>query len=255
MIKFIVPRHNDTLYSMFAEPSMKKIPSQVFQVFDKPNLPLENIFKKYNAGIQSIIDNGLQDDDTIIFLHEDCGLVDAIFQEKVDLIFSEKPDVAIVGIAGATELTEKGGWWLNESSKLRGHLLQGKDGAKLGEGYHLQKGAIGFFDDVVCVDGCIIITKGKFIREGLRFDDKTFDSMDMYDIDLCLTAQSMGYKIAVADIMVYHQSSGNGVFNDAWKTAKDRLITKWTEKGYTLPFTTNQFPKKEIKSEIVEINI
>jgi hypothetical protein len=251
----IVPMMNNEKYKAFAEPSMRKIGTHALQVYDKDQNKPENIFKKYNAGIEALIQTNLYDDDIIVFMHEDVGIMDNLFKEKVELFFNETNDVAILGIAGATEITERGGWWMTTPDKMRGHLFQGKEGGTMGEGFHLQKGAIGFFDDVVCVDGCIMITKGKFIKEGLAFDDKTYNSSDFYDIDACMTALHMGYKIAVADILIYHQSSGMGVFNEPWKESKERFIKKWTNLGYKLPFTRDQFKLKEINSEIVEINI
>lgn len=251
--KFIIPRHNDQKFQTFAEPSLKKINSVCLQVQDKDKDKPENIFRKYNAGIEALFQSGLNDDDVIIFVHEDVAIMDNLFKEKIELLFIEKPDVAIVGIAGAIELTEQGGWWMNTPNNMRGHLIQGKDGGNIGEGFHLQKGPVGYFDDVVCVDGCMIITKGKFIKEGLRFDDLTYIGNDFYDIDFCFKAKEMGYKIAVADILIFHASSGMGVFTDSWKDAKDRFIKKWQDKGYKLPFTNDQF--KPIVNEIVEIEI
>lgn len=253
--KCVVPRHNDQKFKAFTEPSMKKISGQIVQVFDQNKDVPENIFKKYNGGIEVMMNNGLADDDIVIFMHEDIGIVDNLFRDKVEFLFSEKKDVAVLGIAGATELTDRGGWWMTTPDKMRGHLLQGKDGGGQGEGFHLQKGAIGYFDDLVCVDGCIMITQGKFLKEGLAFDDKTYDSNDFYDIDFCFRAIEMGYKVAVADMLIFHQSSGMGVFNDPWKKSKQAFIDKWTSKGKTLPFTRDQFDVKEVESEIVEIDL
>jgi len=255
-IKCIVPRLNNQKFQIFTEPSMKKISSQVLQIFDKDPTKPENIFKKYNAGIEAVIQNGLEDGDIVIFLHEDVGIIDNLFREKIELLFQEKNDVAIVGIAGAVEITERLGWWMTTPDKMRGHLIQGKADGGQGEGFHLQKGPIGYFDDLVAIDGCMMITQGRFIKEGLRFDDQTFTSgNDFYDIDFGLKALEMGYKISVADILIFHQSSGMGVFNEAWKNNGKILIEKWTSKGYKLPFTRDQFKMKEVNNEIVEINI
>lgn len=254
-IKCIIPRHDDNKFNTLAAPSMKNVGMQVLQVFDQKKDVPENIFKKYNGGIEALMNAGIADDDIVVFMHEDVGLVDGLFKEKLEFLFAEKPDVAVLGIAGATELTERGGWWMTTPDKMRGHLLQGKEGQTIGQGHHLQKGAIGFFDEVVCVDGCILITRGKFLKEGLAFDDKTYDSNDFYDIDFCFRAMEMGYKVAVADILIFHQSSGMGVFNDAWKESKTRLIKKWTEKGKSLPFTRDQWEVNESESEIVEIEL
>lgn len=253
--KCIIPRHDEQKFKMFAEPSLKKMGAQVLSVFDQEEGKHENIFKKYNAGIEAAMQSGLQDDDIIVFMHEDVGILDNLFREKVELLFAEKNDVAIVGIAGATELTERGGWWITTPDKMRGHLIQGKNEGKIGEGFHLQKGAIGYFDDVVCVDGCIMITQGRFLKEGISFDDKTYEYNDFYDIDFCLRAQEMGYKVAVADVLIYHQSSGMGVFDDKWKQSKEKLFEKWKDKGLKLPITRDQFDIKEVENEIVEIDI
>jgi len=257
--KCIVPRlgeKDEHKFKMFTEPSMQKIGAQLLQVFDKNSSKPENIFKKYNSGIEAVSQNGgLNDDDIICFIHSDVGIVDNLFREKVELVFSEKPEVAILGIAGAIELTERGGFWMNTPDKMRGHLIQGKDGGGQGDGFHLQKGAIGYFDDLVCVDGCIMITKGKFIKEGLRFDDITYTGNDFYDYDISLRALELGYSVACADILIFHASPGLGVFNESWKEAKEKFIKKWQDKGYILPFTPNQFKKKEIVSQIVEIEI
>jgi translation elongation factor EF-G len=134
------------------------------------------------------------------------------------------------------------------------HILQGKEGQD-NQGFHLQKGAIGYFDEIIGIDGCIMITTGKFIKEGLRFDDQTYTGNDFYDLDLCLNVSQMGYKIAVADILIYHASTGRGVFTDDWKNAKDIFLKKWTDKGFNFPLTRSQFPYKKIESEIVEISL
>ncbi|MFW6130576.1 MAG: glycosyltransferase [Atribacterota bacterium] len=255
-IKCIIPRggNDDQKFKTLAEPSIKKIGCQFLQIFDQDKEKPENIFKKYNESIEALLNAGLEDDDIIIFMHSDVGIIDNMFKEKVEFLFSEKKDVAIVGIAGATAITERGGWWMTTPDKMRGHLIQGKDGGP-GEGFHLQKGAIGYFDDVVCVDGCIMITQGKFLKEGLFFDDKTYDGNDFYDLDISMKVKDMGYSVAVADILIYHNSSGMGVFNNDWKKNREIFVKKWTDKGYKLPFTVDQFKKKDIESEIVEIDL
>jgi len=258
-IKVIIPRHNDAKYKMFAEPSTKKIGTQALQVFDKVPGANESIFKKYNAGIEAAMNADLTDDDIVIFMHEDIGMVDNLFKEKIELLFTEKTDVGLVGIAGATELTEKGGWWMTTPDKMRGHLIQGKDGGGQGEGFHLVKGPIGYFDDLVAIDGCFMVTKGRFLKEGISFDTETFEHNDFYDIDFGFQFLDKGYKIAVADILIYHQSTGMGVFKDEWKSSRDKLFEKWKAKGYTMPFKVGdeegQFKPKQELNEIVEIDI
>lgn len=255
--KVIVPRVDDNKFKTMLEPSLKRIGVNALQVFDKDQNIQESIFKKMNAGIQAAVENDLTDDDVVIFAHEDVSFVDQLFKEKIELLFSEKPDVRLLGVTGSTEITERGGWWMNAPNKLRGGLLQGKNNGSMNEAFHLIKGPIGYFDDVVAVDGCMMITKGDILRRGLRFDEATYEGNDFYDLDMCFQVLDQGYKIAVADILIFHQSSGLGVFNDSWKNAKEKFFEKWSNKGYILPFTKDQFKERDPKEDIdiVEIDL
>ncbi|MEM4261035.1 MAG: glycosyltransferase [Candidatus Woesearchaeota archaeon] len=259
IINWLIPRKNDDNWRMFLEPSFRRHGfTKVLQIMDQPGLT-ENIFKKYNAGIEALFSpqcGVLNDDDICIFCHEDIGIADPFFRQKIEMIFTEKRDIGILGVCGTTEFTEHGGWWMNTPNKLRGHIIQGKDNAPIGEGYHLVKGPIGFFDDLVCVDGCFMATTGRFIKEGIRFDMQTFnEGNDFYDIDFCFQFLERGYKIAVADILLFHKSSGMGSMTESWKVNKDKLIKKWTDKGYKFPIVRNDFKIKENQNNIVEIEI
>ena len=44
--KCVIPRHNDQKFKTMAEPSLKKIGTQVLQVFNQDKEKPENIFKK-----------------------------------------------------------------------------------------------------------------------------------------------------------------------------------------------------------------
>jgi hypothetical protein len=252
--KFLIPRKNDENWKNFLEPSLKKYGiQQAFQIMDEVG-KTENIFIKYNAGIEALFQTGLKDEDIIVMCHEDIGIADPFFRDKVEMIFNEKKDVGLVGVAGSIEFTENGGWWMNVPDKLRGHLLQGKEGGALGEGFHLVKGPVGYFDDLVCIDGCFMVTTGRFIKEGIRFDNQTFKTgNDFYDIDLGFQFLERGYKLAVADVLVFHRSSGMGSLGEPWKQNKDMLIKKWMDKGHKLPIVREDFKLKQ--SNIVEIEI
>jgi len=268
LVRAIIPRggNDETKFTQITEPSLKKIGVQVLQIMEKDPSKPENIFLKYNAGIEAMFQTDLQDDDIVVFLHSDLAIIDNFFKSKVDLIFQEKKDVGLIGIAGSTEMTELGGWWMNKplsvdiggnySGALVGHLIQGKSNGDMNQGNHLIKGPIGYFDNVVAVDGCILITQGKFIKEGIKFDDVSYQHNDFYDIDLCMQFLERGYKVAVADILVYHQSEGKGVFHENWKSSKEIFLNKWKSKGYTFPLDQSQFHMKpEVKSTLMEIEI
>jgi hypothetical protein len=93
---FIVPRHNDTNFKTFLEPSLQKLGfNKIFQVKDQPGEPPSTIFKKYNAGIEALFQTGLNDDDICIFVHEDVGIVEPFFVQKMEKLFTDKKDVTV----------------------------------------------------------------------------------------------------------------------------------------------------------------
>jgi len=253
-IKFIVARKNDEKFSRYLLPSLQKLSCMAIQLLDEPNKK-DTIFTKYNQAIDTILSSTVDPTDVFVFVHEDVAIVDPIFKEKVELLFNTK-NVALVGIAGSTILTDAGGWWMNPFDKLRGHLLQGKDDGQEGEAFYLQKGPVGYFEDVCCIDGCLMMTTGKQLQDGLRFDDKTFnDDNDMYDIDLCLSLLERNLTIAVADMLVFHRSMGKGSLGETWHLSKNKLITKWLQKGKTFPITKESINNVLVQPKIVEIEV
>ena len=258
MINFLVARKNDEIWKTYLETSIQKCgTSRVFQIMDQPGKQ-ENIFLKYRAGIEALLKSECMDNDIVIFAHEDIQILDPFFVQKLETIFNEKKDIGLLGIAGARELNEQGGWWNNITVNLRGHLMQVKEGSTAGEAYHLVKGPCGYYDDLAVVDGCILVTTVKILREGLNFDAATFPvGNDMYDLDFSLQILEAGYKIAVADILILHKSQGLGALQESWKINHDKLIEKWKNKGYKFPIVSSDFIKKDftVTNNIIEIEI
>lgn len=256
-ITFVIPRHNDFNYERFIQASIKKYDdfNELLIVNDEGKC--ENIFVKYQKAVDVIKEKKLPDDDIIVFVHEDVGIVDECFREKLELLFSKRTDVGLVGIVGTTELTESGAWWTNTPDKLKGHLVQGNDKDTVGKGFYLKKGSVGFHDNIVAIDGCMMATTAKIVKEIINFDLQTFsESNDFYDLDLCIQILESGYKVAVADILIYHQSTGKGSLGKSWQDAKDKFINKYRSKGYKFPMTIYDFYKQDKNdSDIVEIEI
>lgn len=259
--KFIIPRviGDDLYFKTFTEPSLQKVGAHALQICDDPNKDTkETIYKKYNAGISTLKNMGLKDDDAVIFFHNDAGILDNFFREKIEYALTTKPEVGLFGIAGTSLLDESCMWWnpLFQQSQ-RGHLIQGKDNSEnIGEGEHLVKGQIGYFDDLVALDGCILITRGKQLKEFLSFDDVTFAGYnDFYDLSLCMDVLLKGYKLAVIDVLIFHKSQGMGSLKLPWHEAKVKFIEKYTNRGLKFPITKEQFKFNNPQNNIVEIEV
>lgn len=250
MIKFIVAKHDDKIFNSYIFPSMKKINSQLIQLTDDPGKPQDSIFIKYNIGIQGLTNVGYKEDDILVFVHEDVKILDQYFAEKLEMIFKDRSDIGLIGVAGTDEYTENGGWWQSPQDKLHGHIFQEKNNGKID---HMVWNNIGYFDNVVTVDGCLFAIRGKLFKDGLRFDHQTYNNFDFYDVDICLSVLEMGYKVSVADILIQHKSMGMGSTKDSWKIDRDKCINKWKNKGKTFPITVNQFNIKEMGIINVEL--
>lgn len=223
MIKLIVARYenDDNIYNEYIAKSIDNLDVDVFHTYGN-----EGLAEKYNAAIDKIIKTDLHDNDVLCFVHSDVIIVDQYFIEKVNLIFEKRNDIGILGVIGCTEFNNTGMWWANTPENLRGHIIQSTKG---GKDIHLVKGNIGFFDNMVTVDGLIMMFNAKMINEGFRFDQNTFTKFDFYDIDACFQALQMGYKVAISDILVQHKSIGEGVFGDGWKTGRTKFFEKWKD--------------------------
>jgi hypothetical protein len=245
---FVVAQHNEAVYNNYLYPSIQKLQCGIVRVVDSPD-EKKNIFQKYNHGIQGLMQTGINESDIIVFCHEDVKILDPLFREKIEAVFAEKKHIGLLGIAGTKELSENCAWWTTDNKKNRGHLMQEMDNADVNH----RVWNVGFFDDLVVIDGCIMITLGKFLLEGIRFDE-TFVHNDFYDLDLSLQFLSRGYGIAVADILVRHKSMGKGASAQTWMDSRIAFMKKWMDKGIKFPMTTDQF-KLQKDDSIVEIEV
>jgi hypothetical protein len=198
---------------------------------------VKDIFKKYNYALNNLKFN---DDDVIAFIHEDIKILDSDFEKKVEMVFNHRNDIGILGVYGTTSFPEAGGWWLcDRKLHARGHIYQGYPGV-VEKPFYMSDGSknVGFFDNLTAVDGCCFFMNGKMAKR-YRFDERTFDGFHFYDCDTTFSAIQMGYKVAVADILVEHQSEGP--LPDNWKKNRIKFLNKWKNIGIKFPVTIKSF--------------
>jgi hypothetical protein len=240
MIYAAIAKNNDSVFSSYLVPFLDRYNIKACIASDEEG-KRDSIFVKYNQCITALINEGLKNDDIVLFVHEDVKLLDPNFVSKLELMFSEKKDVGLVGVVGVTELSENCRWWDNKPDKLKGHIIQ-ENGQ---QAYHMVKGMVGYSDDLVAVDGLCFAVRADLLLGGLRFDD-TFKGFHFYDLDICCQILSMGHKIAIADILVLHKSIGDISKSEGWMENKDKFFKKWSV-GYKFPLTSRGFINNNIK--------
>jgi hypothetical protein len=255
-VKFIICRkanqESEINYKTYLEPSLQKLQVQVFQAITQEGKPEESVTKKYNAILQALNERNLFDDrDILVFCEEDVNIVDNYFMEKINMVFDQKPNVSIVGVLGTTEINQNVEWWMNNQDKLRGHILQ-NTGEGSNKAQHLIKGQIGFHENVVAIDRCIMMVRASVIKN-IKFDEDICQD-ELFNIDFCVQALQQGHSIAVADILVYKNGMPKNNENDpVWNETKTKLLKKWMEKGLQIPITTGSFNFE--RKEVMEIEL
>lgn len=194
-----------------------------------------SIFRKYSLALKRIKENNT---DIVVFMHNDVTILDPLFEKKLKLVFNKFPAVAVVGVIGTKVLNQGGGWWMcNRPEQSFGHIMQGHPD---GSAHHMVDN-IGFCKDMVSVDGCLFAVRADLLLSGtLKFDHR-FDGYHFYDADICVQAKALGYDVAVADILIRHESEGQ--LDPNWFTNRDIFINKWITAGLTFPLTCDSFTK------------
>lgn len=231
MIHFIVAINNDKIFESYLKSSISKFVSEKVSCIGIHNSPeLNSMFTKYNFGIQQA---NPQDDDILIFVHEDVKIIDENLIPKLEMIFSKKPKVGLVGIVGTKELCSEG-WWSNDYKHHVGHWIQEYDN---GTQKHMVR-KIGFDENMLVVDGCFFAVRGKVAKEVKFLEELYPKSFHFYDYSYCVSVLEAGWKVAVADIKILHKSEGplSANWNDARRIFHNNLYSK----GYKLPLTLEQ---------------
>ena len=177
-----------------------------------------NIFSAYNEGIRRA------KGDILCFMHEDVLFHSENFGKILEQIYLQK-DIGAVGIVGAQYMTKvsSAAWW--ESSPASGCIIQGQTDSNGIYKAHLESdGKVEKITDVVVLDGCFITIRANLFKK-IKWDDDTFDSFHMYDMDICMQIIHEGYRVCITpDILIEHKSLGtlNPSYYESLRTFKEK---------------------------------
>ena len=179
-------------------PVAKIIYAQENNIFECFNVSAENWQKKYKY-----IPN---DEDTLIFCHDDIEILSNRTQNLKCLKVLENPKVGFIGVAGTTILDQEAVWWRkNMQQDLHGIV------------YHLHKEMglfVTFYGDncfkpVVAMDGIFLAAKYRTIKKlGLNKPSSFEGDWDFYDIYYTAQSIEQGFVNLVVPILVFHDSLG-----------------------------------------------
>ena len=137
----------------------------------------------YNEGMEST------DAKYKIYIHQDVFIVNRFILYDILKIFNIDEKIGMIGVIGARRLSRDGVMWYGRRvGKIAGFEEDDCDYSeyqyKLGDG----------MEDVVCVDGCMIVT-----QYDLRWRDDLFDMWDFYDVSQGFEFRKAGYRVVVPE--------------------------------------------------------
>jgi hypothetical protein len=207
MIAFAACVGSEEKFRSFAQPGLR--------LACEPDSPVaeattgSSIFSAYNEVLDAFA--GHHELEALVLLHEDLEIVDSDFCGKVRRRLAE-PDVAIVGVVGAREVTSLA-WWEGDG---RGRCLETRGLVDFGGGVH----------DVDAVDGLLLVLSPWAVRN-LRFDDERFSGFHGYDADICFQARAAGKRVVVDELAVVHHTKGGYGDMGAYAACDAAFRAKW----------------------------
>lgn len=124
-----------------------------------------------------------------VYMHQDIFTINRMMIESCLHIFTENPEVGMLGVIGCKQLPENGTWW--EGSGCIGKTLEDKlQLLKL-----LELGEVkGDYEFVQAIDGQIMIT-----QYDILWREDICKGWHFYDTSQCLEFARKGYKVAVVN--------------------------------------------------------
>jgi tetratricopeptide (TPR) repeat protein len=156
--------------------------------------------------------------DVVVFTHDDIDIVSPDFAARL-LRGLARHD--IVGVAGTRKLSG-GAWHFAGFPHLAGQVgMPGENGSLVVTLYGATEQES---RGMLAVDGFLLATSRRTALD-LGFDEITFDSWHLYDLDFCLRASIAGLDCATCnDILVVHDSQGS--YDERWLEYSRRFLDK-----------------------------
>ena len=230
---FITARFDDDLFDSYLAKSLTKLKTRCVNVSDKEGCDeIKSISNKYNICVAILKEQNILKNDLIVLLTKsDTIIIDPIATEKIEHIFTEMPNVGVVGVMGVKELNSDAQLYHFNNKPVNG-IIYSIDG-EADNGEHVQYSQNGFYDDVVAIDDSIIAVRGElFVNNTISFDN---DVNSGFGIEASIKAIKKGYGVVVADILVVSNDRNTPTFGDV-----DKIISN-IDADAEYPISKEQF--------------
>ena len=165
----------------------------------------------------------LEDDDVIVFLHDDVKILSNVNDFCKYLSLCNTRDTGFLCLAGCTFLGYDGIWWNARSiGASRGFVFQGKNDISMSANPFGQHGQI------ICGDGCFLACSYRTLKKvGLEQPSYLKSGWDFYDIDLTFRAHLMGLNNYTVPIICRHESDGQ--MRKEWYDARQAFLRQYNQ--------------------------
>lgn len=216
-------RHNE---KDFLERSALGRSLRTYAVFGvKARICFENA-RGLGACYNQAIDQTDDDDEILVFVHDDVTIADFFWIEKL-MLGLQRFDV--VGLAGNKRRIARQPAWAFVDDKLTWDDRANLSGiVGHGDGFPC---AIDVFGDVMqplkLMDGVLLATrKSTLTRNRIRFDEQF--SFHFYDMDICRQFEAKNVTMGAIPLGVIHASDG-AFGSPAWRAGYESYLEKWRD--------------------------
>ncbi|MBT2291613.1 glycosyltransferase [Paenibacillus albidus] len=123
-----------------------------------------------------------------VYLHQDVFIINPNFINDVILLFSENPNLALIGVKGGAKMPPSGMWW--EGAKLYGKTYESSRDNRMQLCVHNE--VTSDYESVEAVDGLILIT-----QYDLTWRADLMKGWHLYDAAQCSEFIRRGYEVGV----------------------------------------------------------
>ena len=213
VISFGCATTDEREYRAYAAPTIERLAEPDSLLMRRHDC--DSIHEPYNDMLAEAAEHA--DLEAVVLLHQDVSIEDELFLPKVRALLAASDEVAVIGSAGARNVTGLAWWEGSPRGRAESPLMV--------PGGNVDVYSRGNFE-VDSVDGLLLILSPWAVRE-LRFDRNLAGPLDGYDADICLQARARGRRVVVGDFRVHHYAPRDFLDHRRWVRAAVALRRKW----------------------------